>query len=222
MGARGKTQCRYSKRRSHARCLLRLPLNGCACCTWPLCKRVARVAYRKRKEVGNVPHSITGRYDASSRISIKEGIHHVIDHLPRVWRHSFRQSFCLRPLRLSSPRRKYSAGNTHRPGHSKPALLHRVRGGVTARCSFLHVVRGTSWNPRPFRRIPALANPPSSCPAASARVAHAARAKVKRARGSQMPKMRIHACHHRRAGLFDYLGFHGRRQHRKPLRQMRL
>lgn len=81
---------------------------------------------------------------------------------------------------------------------------------------------GASWNPGSFRRIPALANPPSSCPAASARVAHAARAKAKRARGPQMPKMRIHACHHRRAGLFDYLGFHGRRQHRKPLRQMRL
>ena len=67
MGARGKTQCGYSKRRSHARCLLRLPINGCACCTWLLCKRMARVAYRKRKEAGNVPHSITGRYDASSR-----------------------------------------------------------------------------------------------------------------------------------------------------------
>lgn len=155
-------------------------------------------------------------------ISIKEGIHHGIDHLPRVRRRCFGQSFRLRPLRLSSPRRKRSAGNTHRLGHTKPALLHRVRGDVTARCSFLHVVRGTSWNPSSFRRIPALANPPSSCPTASARVAHAARAKAKRARGSQMPKVRIHACHHRRAGLFDHLRFHGRRQHRKPLRQMRL
>lgn len=153
------------------------------------------------------PKNNQARY--TSCISIKEGIHHGIDHLPQVRRHCFGQSFRLRPLRLSSPRRKRSAGNTHRLGHTKSALLHRMWGSVTARCSFLHVVRSTSRNPRSFRRIPARATSPSACPTASARVAHAARAKAKRARGSQMPKMRIRACHHRRAGLFNHLGFMG-------------
>lgn len=80
------------------------------------------------------PKNNQARY--TSCISIKEGIHHGIDHLPQVRRHCFGQSFRLRPLRLSSPRRKGSAGNTHRLGHTKSALLHRMWGSVTARCSF--------------------------------------------------------------------------------------
>ena len=153
------------------------------------------------------PKNNQARY--TSCISIKEGIHHGIDHLPQVRRHCFGQSFRLRPLRLSSPRRKRSAGNTHRLGHTKSALLHRMWGSVTARCSFLHVVRSTSRNPRSFRRIPARATSPSACPTASARVAHAARAKAKRARGSQMPKMQIHAVTTGERGYSIIWGFMG-------------
>ena len=73
------------------------------------------MAYREWKEAGKVPRSIAVRHAGMARGRahlIKEGIHHSIDHLPRIRRHGFGQSFRMRPLRPSSPRRKCSADNT--------------------------------------------------------------------------------------------------------------
>lgn len=225
MGTRGKAQSRYSRRHPHERCLLHLPFHGCTRCARSLRQWMAGMAYRERKEAGKVPRSIAVRHSGTTRARtylIKEGIRHGIDHLSRVRRHYFGQSNCLRSLRAPPSRRRRHSNAASRYGRANPALLHRMRNGTAVQCSFLHVVRVACWDSKCGRPGSARATSPSVCPTASARVAHAARAKAKRARGSQMPKMWIHACHHRRAGLFDHLGFHGRRQHRKPLRQMRL
>ena len=131
-------------------------------------------------------------------------------------RRCFGQRFYLRPLRLTPPRWGRSTGNTHRPGHSKPALLHRVRGGASARCSFLHVMRDACCCFERTRSGSACATSANSCPADSTR---AALPKTKGTRGPQMSKLRIHACHRRREWLFDYMGLLRRKQHHKPLRQ---
>ena len=67
---------------------------------------------------------------------IKEGIYHGIDHLPRVRRHSFGQSYRLRSLRVSPSRRGRRSNAASRYGRAKPVLLHRVRSGTATRCSF--------------------------------------------------------------------------------------
>lgn len=95
-------------------------------------------------------------------------------------------------------------------------ILHRVRGGASARCSFLHVMWDACCCFERTRSGSACATSASSCPADSTR---AALPKTKGIRGPQISKLRIHACYHRRAWLFDYMGLIGRQQHRKPLRQ---
>lgn len=166
------------------------------------------MAYRKRKEAGKVSHSVAMQHTGAVRIltqPIIEGIHYGIDHLPRVRRHGFGQSNCLRSLRVSPSQWDHGARVSRWRGYPRSTFLHRMRGA----CCCFECTRSGS----------ACATSASSCPADSTR---AAPQKTRGTRDLQMSKLRIHACHYRRAWLFDYMGLLGRRQHRKPLRQMRL
>lgn len=101
-------------------------------------------------------------------------------------------------------------------GYPSSTFLHVMRGGASARCSLLHVMRDACCCFERARSGSACATSASSCPADSTR---AALPKTKGTRGPQMSKLQIHACYHRRAWLFDYMGLLGCQHHHKTLRQ---
>ena len=118
------------------------------------------MAYRKRKEAGKVSHSVAMQHTGAVRIltqPIIEGIHYGIDHLPRVRRHGFGQSNCLRSLRVSPSQWDHGARVSRWRGYPRSTFLHRMRGA----CCCFECTRSGS----------ACATSASSCPADSTRAA---------------------------------------------------